>query len=73
MNERIKAMATQNENVQHVENARYLAGGTLPDYTLPDELESCSMCAGLAILMGILGKKAWYRCQNCGIEFSIDL
>lgn len=30
----------------------------------------CQLCDGLAFLMGVLGKLAWYRCEGCGMEFS---
>jgi hypothetical protein len=30
----------------------------------------CSVCGGPGVYMGGLGKKKWFRCQDCGIEFA---
>ena len=32
---------------------------------------SCPMCGGFGYLLGCLGRLAWLRCRNCGIEFNI--
>ena len=32
----------------------------------------CSMCDGPGILLGTMGTKTWYRCRNCGWEWSVD-
>ena len=31
---------------------------------------SCKICGGELALLGKLGKKKWFRCINCGMEFS---
>ncbi len=31
----------------------------------------CSICDGFLNLMGTLGTKDWYRCQDCGMEQTI--
>lgn len=33
----------------------------------------CSLCGGTLILLGQLGRLAWYRCRACGMEFSREL
>lgn len=30
----------------------------------------CPVCSGTAIHLGNLGPVAWYRCRQCGAEFS---
>lgn len=30
----------------------------------------CGLCHGLLIFIGLLGDLAWYRCRDCGAEFS---
>jgi len=34
------------------------------------------MCPGCssdnAVYMGRLGRKVWYRCRDCGLEFSLE-
>ena len=32
----------------------------------------CPMCGGNGNLLGNLGKKVHYRCQDCGMDFSKD-
>lgn len=38
--------------------------------TGPEDPIECSLCSGLAGLMGVLGNRAHYRCRGCGAEFS---
>ena len=38
-----------------------------------DDKDTCSMCGGHLEKLGELGSKAWYRCRNCGMEFSKDI
>ena len=33
----------------------------------------CDGCGGPGIPMGILGNLAWFRCRNCGGQFSCDV
>lgn len=33
---------------------------------------NCSICGGFLELLGKLGKLYWFRCRNCGMEFSKD-
>ncbi len=33
----------------------------------------CSVCGGVACGMGALGRMGWFRCQDCGMEFGVDL
>jgi hypothetical protein len=35
-------------------------------------LRACPACEGTGQLMGALGNKIYFRCRNCGIEFSED-
>ena len=30
----------------------------------------CPVCSGPAILLGVLGGLMWWRCRNCGAQFS---
>lgn len=48
--------------MEDLEDAQY-------DAPLP---EPCPMCRGSGLFMGTLGTKDWYRCRNCGMEFSVD-
>lgn len=31
----------------------------------------CPACGGIGLIMGYLCNLAWYRCQNCGMQFNI--
>lgn len=33
---------------------------------------TCDMCGGTLMPLGVLGRLSWFRCRQCGIEFSID-
>lgn len=33
---------------------------------------SCSLCGGVLALLGCLGKLAWFRCIQCGMQCSHD-
>ena len=33
----------------------------------------CQFCNGALTIMGILGNLEYFRCENCGMEFSINL
>ena len=35
--------------------------------------EDCDCCGGIAFHIGFLGATAWFRCRDCGIEFSLVL
>jgi tRNA(Ile2) C34 agmatinyltransferase TiaS len=35
--------------------------------------EPCPMCNGLGHRMGALGNLMWYRCQNCGWDFHVEI
>ena len=30
----------------------------------------CPLCNGLLVFLGILGSRAWLRCEDCGMELS---
>lgn len=30
----------------------------------------CGLCGGLLVFLGLLGDLAWYRCRDCGLEYS---
>lgn len=30
----------------------------------------CHVCGGPLTLLGYLGHSIWYRCRNCGLEFT---
>ena len=34
-------------------------------------MKHCPACTGPSVFMGQLGNLAWFRCQNCGMEFHI--
>jgi anaerobic ribonucleoside-triphosphate reductase len=36
-----------------------------------DDMPNCSVCNGKGIPLGVLGKLSWFRCRNCGWEFSV--
>jgi tRNA(Ile2) C34 agmatinyltransferase TiaS len=40
------------------------------DYKMDNE---CSLCGGQLELLGYLGNLAWFRCRNCGMEFSFEI
>jgi tRNA(Ile2) C34 agmatinyltransferase TiaS len=31
---------------------------------------ACPQCSGVGVMMGVLGMLRWFRCRNCGFEFS---
>ncbi len=33
----------------------------------------CQFCNGALNIMGILGNLEYFRCENCGMEFSVNL
>lgn len=37
-----------------------------------DERE-CPECEGRGVYMGTLGDRKWYRCRDCGVEFSVKV
>ena len=37
-----------------------------------DDTSRCPFCDGTATLLGVLGRKHWLRCQECGLETSVD-
>lgn len=40
-----------------------------PEY----DIDPCSACGGPAPVMGVLGRREWRRCRNCGMDSSKDL
>ena len=34
------------------------------------QIHHCPMCDGPGTIMGALGNKLWFRCRDCGIDFS---
>ena len=30
----------------------------------------CPVCSGLGVLLGALGNLRWFRCRDCGVNFS---
>lgn len=34
---------------------------------------SCDYCEGPCTPMGVLGRRAHFRCRDCGLEFSLQL
>jgi hypothetical protein len=32
----------------------------------------CKVCGGPLMFLGKLGKRLWFRCRNCGLEFSVE-
>ena len=39
---------------------------------VPQTEAICPICGGPGMSMGILGRKQFFRCRNCGIEWSLD-
>ncbi len=37
----------------------------------PVETPACPACGGEGLPLGILGRLAWFRCRDCGTEFSL--
>jgi hypothetical protein len=35
-----------------------------------DEVETCELCNGPLMLLGILGNRIHLQCRNCGMQFS---
>ncbi len=33
-------------------------------------MNECEACCGVLGFMGMLGRRAWYRCLNCGLDSS---
>lgn len=33
-------------------------------------LSHCPLCAGDGVLLGTLGRLRWFRCRDCGMDFS---
>ena len=33
----------------------------------------CQLCRGLLMLLGVLGHLKWFRCRNCGMQFSREI
>jgi len=36
------------------------------------ENPACPRCGGPGVPMGTLGKLEWFRCRNCGWDFSVS-
>ena len=39
---------------------------------VPQTEPTCPICGGPGASMGVLGRKHWFRCRHCGMEWSID-
>jgi len=39
---------------------------------VPQTEHICPICGGPGMSMGILGRKHWFRCRDCGMQWSID-
>jgi hypothetical protein len=39
----------------------------------PSEEHDCQMCGGAGVFLGWLGLSAWFRCRQCGMEFSLEV
>jgi tRNA(Ile2) C34 agmatinyltransferase TiaS len=35
-----------------------------------ERMKRCKVCGGVLEILGKLGRLTWYRCRNCGMEFS---
>jgi hypothetical protein len=35
-----------------------------------EDYPTCPVCAGPGVPLGTLGRRAWYRCRNCGTDSS---
>jgi len=33
----------------------------------------CKVCSGSLVYLGKLGNLRWYRCEDCGLEWSIEI
>lgn len=33
---------------------------------------TCPACGGEPSMLGFMGSRAWFRCRNCGWDFSVD-
>lgn len=38
--------------------------------TYSPHLPTCPACPGRGMVLGKLGRLRWYRCRDCGIDFS---
>lgn len=36
-------------------------------------LRHCQLCGGFLYLLGQLGNLQWFRCRDCGMEFSREV
>jgi hypothetical protein len=34
--------------------------------------EGCALCGGPVGVLGVLGRKTWCLCRDCGAQFSVD-
>jgi predicted nucleic acid-binding Zn ribbon protein len=34
------------------------------------KMHGCPACGGIGMLLGQLGRLFWFRCRQCGIDFS---
>jgi len=39
----------------------------------PEVGATCPVCGGEGVFMGNLGRKSWFRCRDCGIEFNKEM
>jgi hypothetical protein len=52
-----------------VKNARIAVWTTDPPF-ISDPYATCPICGGMGTLLGILGLRQWWRCRDCGVDFS---
>ena len=48
-------------------------GGLVVEEPAEVELVDCPTCGGLGGLLGGLGKRFWFRCEACGMDFSREV
>jgi hypothetical protein len=44
-----------------------------PDVPVDHTPESCPACEGPGVPLGVLGRRAHFRCRACGTDFSVRL
>ena len=54
----------------YVEEPDIPEGMTIHEYKLARDIAACPLCPGLGVLLGALGRLVWWRCRDCGIDFS---
>ena len=56
-------------------NDVFIMGNIMDSYILNEVNNDlhCQFCNGALNIMGILGNLEYFRCQNCDMEFSVNL